>query len=393
MPRVVNMGISTLVPGAIVDGEIMDHHLVVDTIRSLHKGLGIANKKVSTSVSGRDVIVKKISMDRMKEQEAREVIRWEAEQHVPFDMENVNLDFEILDPEGDGLEMSVLLVAAKRDLLDARTALLQDAGLEPVRIDVDAFAVQNAFEANYTPEAQGVYALVNVGHEATNVSLVADRTPILTRDLTIGANRFLEDLQKNLGLSYDDASAALQGRTLESASSEAVKSHLATVSHEIAAGVERARAFLTTGGAGTPAQGESAPRLPERRMREHPGAGGTAGPDSLGPRGHPRSIPASRVRAEPLHRREPARAGPHAGARGRARYSELSARPPARGRGYLFDNRVFENRARSLQESSEERRNPPGPAFYSRGMRNGGENATKRRRNELSREGRKPYPR
>jgi type IV pilus assembly protein PilM len=254
-PRVVNMGVSTLVPGAIVDGEIMDHHLVVDTIRSLHKGLGIANKKVSTSVSGRDVIVKKISMDRMKEQEAREVIRWEAEQHVPFDMENVNLDFEILDPEGDGLEMSVLLVAAKRDLLDARTALLQDAGLEPVRIDVDAFAVQNAFEANYTPEAQGVYALVNVGHEATNVSLVADRTPILTRDLTIGANRFLEDLQKNLGLSYDEASAALQGRTLETASSEAVKSHLATVSHEIAAGVERARAFLTTGGAGTPAPG------------------------------------------------------------------------------------------------------------------------------------------
>ena len=86
-------------------------------------------------------------MDRMKEQEAREVIRWEAEQHVPFDMENVNLDFEILDPEGDGLEMSVLLVAAKRDLVQGRTALLSDAGLEPVRIDVDAFAVQSAFES------------------------------------------------------------------------------------------------------------------------------------------------------------------------------------------------------------------------------------------------------
>jgi type IV pilus assembly protein PilM len=254
-PRVVNLGVSTLVPGAIVDGEIMDHHLVVDTIRSLHKGLGISNRKVTTSVSGRDVIVKKISMDRMKEQEAREVIRWEAEQHVPFDMENVNLDFEILDPEGDGLEMSVLLVAAKRDLLDGRTALLQDAGLDPVRIDVDAFAVQTTFEANYTPEPHGVYALVNVGHEATNVSLVADRAPILTRDLPIGASRFLEDLQKNLGLSYDDASAALQGRAPERASPDVIKSNLVGVSQEIAAGVERARAFLKTGGAGPAVEG------------------------------------------------------------------------------------------------------------------------------------------
>jgi type IV pilus assembly protein PilM len=254
-PRVVTMGVSTLVPGAIVDGEVMDHHLVVDTIRSLHKGLGIANKKVATSVSGRDVIVKKITMDRMKELEAREVIRWEAEQHVPFDMDNVNLDFEILDPEGDGLEMNVLLVAAKRDLLDARTALLQDAGLEPVRIDVDAFAVQSAFEANYTPEPQGVYALVNVGHEATNVSLVTGGTPILTRDLPIGAIRFLEDLQKNLGLSYEDASAALQGRGPERASPDLVRPHLTGVSQEIASAVERARAFLSTGGSGPASEG------------------------------------------------------------------------------------------------------------------------------------------
>ena len=255
-PRVVNMGISSLLPGAIVDGEIMDHHLVVDTIRSLHKGLGIANRRVSTSVSGRDVIVKKISMDRMKEQEAREVIRWEAEQHVPFDMENVNLDFQIVDPDGDGLEMSVLLVAAKRDLVGARMALLQDAGLEPVRIDVDAFAVQTAFEANYAPEPRVVYALVNVGHEITNVNLVAGRHPILTRDLTVGSNRFLEALQKSLGLSQEEASAALQGRSPAHADAADVTATLAEVSREIAAGVERARAFLTTGGAGAEIEAE-----------------------------------------------------------------------------------------------------------------------------------------
>lgn len=250
-PRVVNMGVSPLLPGAIVDGEIMDQHVVVETVRSLHRGLGIANRRVSTSVSGRDVIVKKITMDRMKEQEAREVIRWEAEQHVPFDMENVNLDFQILDPEGDGLEMSVLLVAAKRDLLDARTALLQDAGLQPVRIDIDAFAVQTAFEANYTAEPRDVYALVNVGHEITNVNLVADGEPVLTRDLPVGSHRFIEALQKNLGFSQDDATAALQGRPPAHVDVGLVASELGDVAREIAAGVERARAFLTTAGAGT----------------------------------------------------------------------------------------------------------------------------------------------
>jgi type IV pilus assembly protein PilM len=249
-PRVVNMGISSLLPGAIVDGEVMDHQLVVNTIRSLYQGLGIKNKRVSTSVSGRDVIVKKITMDRMKEQEAREVIRWEAEQHVPFDMESVNLDFQILDPEADGLEMNVLLVAAKRELVENRMALLQDAGLEPVRIDVDAFAVQKAYEVNYTPEERVVYGLVNVGHETTNVNLVQGRDPILTRDLPVGSNRYLESLQKNMGLSYEDAETALQGRPLAHVSNDVVKAELAQVSQEITAGVDRARAFLTTGAGG-----------------------------------------------------------------------------------------------------------------------------------------------
>ena len=250
-PRVVSVGTSALLPGAIVDGEIMDHNLVVNTVRSLYQALGIKNRRVSTSVSGRDVIVKRISMDRMKAQEAREVIRWEAEQHVPFDMENVNLDFQILDPDADGLEMSVLLVAAKRDLVEARSALLQDAGLEPIRIDVDAFAVQTAYEANYAAEGGAAYGLVNVGHELTNVNFVQEHDPLLTRDLPVGSQRYIEALQKNLGLSQEDANAALQGRFPEHASPEAVRQQLADVSQEIVAGVDRARAFLTTGGAGS----------------------------------------------------------------------------------------------------------------------------------------------
>jgi type IV pilus assembly protein PilM len=225
----------------------MDHGAVVSALRSLWGALGISERHVSTAVSGRDVIVKKITMDRMKEQEAREVIRWEAEQHVPFDMESVNLDFQILDPEGDGLEMSVLLVAAKRELVEARSALLQDAGLQPQRIDVDAFAVQNAFEANYEPAPDAVYALVNVGHEITNVNLVHGSEPILTRDLPVGASRFVDALQKNLGLSREEAVGTLRGDAPAGPPPEQVRATLAEVGQEITAGVDRARAFLSSG--------------------------------------------------------------------------------------------------------------------------------------------------
>jgi type IV pilus assembly protein PilM len=103
-------------------------------------------------VGGRDVMVKKIQMDRMKEPTPREVIRWEAEQYVPYDMESVQLDFQIVDPLSDGLQMSVLLVAAKREVIEQRVGLLRDAGLAATVVDVDACALHNAFEYNY-PEA------------------------------------------------------------------------------------------------------------------------------------------------------------------------------------------------------------------------------------------------
>ncbi len=116
-------------------------------------------------------------MDRMKEGDAREVIRWEAEQHVPFDMANVELDFQILDPDAEGLQMNVLLVAAKRELVENRVGLLGEAGLAPAIIDVDAFAIHNAFELNHPDAMQGVVGLVNIGHEVTNVNILEDAVP------------------------------------------------------------------------------------------------------------------------------------------------------------------------------------------------------------------------
>jgi type IV pilus assembly protein PilM len=161
------------------------------------------------------VIIKKITMDRMKAAEAREVIRWEAEQHVPFDMENVELDFQILDPDGDGLQMTVLLVAAKRELIETKLSLLADVGLEPSIIDVDAFALHNAFSLNYPDAMRGVVGLVNIGHELTNVNILDDGVPVLTRDIQVGTRRFREDMSER-GISAEEGGPPLQGVTRQS---------------------------------------------------------------------------------------------------------------------------------------------------------------------------------
>jgi type IV pilus assembly protein PilM len=192
------------------------------------------------------VIVKKIQMDRMKENDAREVIRWEAEQHVPFDMENVELDFQILDPGGEGLQMSVLLVAAKRELVENKVSLLTDAGLIADLIDVDAFALHNAFEINHPDAMQGMVGLLNIGHEVTNINILEDGVPVLTRDLAIGTRRFREDLQRERGLASDEAERLLQ--SLER--SPVLDPYVESRGEEMAVGVERAAAFLQTSSRG-----------------------------------------------------------------------------------------------------------------------------------------------
>ena len=216
---------------------------------SLHlptQHLALPSYRFRPRTGGRDVIIKKIQIERVKEQQARELMRWEAEQHVPFDMESVELDFQILDPDGDGLEMSVLLVAAKRELIESKVRVLGDAGLQPAAVDVDAFALHNAFEVNHPDALGGLVALVNIGHEVTNVNILDEGVPILTRDITVGTRRFREDLQRERGLSPDDAQALLQGYDR----SPHIEAVLAGRGEEIAVGVERAVAFLASNSRG-----------------------------------------------------------------------------------------------------------------------------------------------
>jgi type IV pilus assembly protein PilM len=241
-PELIKVATTEVAADAIVEGEVMDPGIVAEAIRGLFSTAGVKQRAVVTAVGGRDVIVKKIQMDRMKEGDAREVIRWEAEQHVPFDMANVELDFQILDPDAEGLQMNVLLVAAKRELVEGRVGLLGEAGLEPAIIDVDAFAIHNAFEVNYPEAMQGVVGLVNIGHEVTNVNILEDGVPVLTRDLSVGTRRFREDLQREKGMSAEDSEKVITGTT----QSVDLAGYVESRGEEIAVGIERAAAFLAT---------------------------------------------------------------------------------------------------------------------------------------------------
>ena len=241
-PELIRVAVVPLLADAIVEGEIMDPGIVAEAIQGALAAADVKGKQVVTAVGGRDVIIKKIQIERVKEQQARELMRWEAEQHVPFDMESVELDFQILDPNADGVEMSVLLVAAKRELIEAKIRILTDAGLDPALVDVDAFALHNAFEVNYPDAMHGVVALVNIGHEVTNINILDEGVPILTRDITVGTRRFREDLQRERGLSADEAQQLLQGYDR----SEHLDAVLDGRGEEIAVGVERAAAFLAS---------------------------------------------------------------------------------------------------------------------------------------------------
>jgi type IV pilus assembly protein PilM len=239
-PVLKKVAVAPVLADAIVEGEIMDPGVVADAIRGLFQTAGIKQKRVVVAVGGRDVIIKKIPVDRMKESDAYDVVRWEAQQHVPFDIEGVELDFQVLDPDAEGVQMDVMLVAAKRELVENRTALLAEAGLDAAIVDVDAFALHNAFEVNYPEAMHGTIALIHIGHEVTNINILQNGIPLLTRDLSVGTRRFREDLQRERGMGSDDADRTLTGfeRTPE------LDPLVGSRGEEIAVGVERAAAFL-----------------------------------------------------------------------------------------------------------------------------------------------------
>ncbi|MBW8714152.1 MAG: type IV pilus assembly protein PilM, partial [Acidobacteria bacterium] len=211
--KVTGFGSEPIPPDSIVDGAIIDAAAVADAIRRLFDSRGIKTKEVAASLSGNAVIVKKITLPVMTEAELSESIYWEAEQYIPFDIQDVNLDYQILD-KGDasgGKTMEVLLVAAKKEKIADYTGVIAQAGRAAVVVDVDAFALQNAYEANYGIEPGAVVVLLNAGASATNINILHGDQSVFTRDISIGGNAYTEALQRELSLTYESADTLKRG--------------------------------------------------------------------------------------------------------------------------------------------------------------------------------------
>ena len=199
------LAVVPLAPEVIVQGAFLNSGAIVEAIQQAIESAGIKGKHVATAVSGHSVIVKKISLPQMTSDELEESIQWEAEQYIPFDINEVNLDFQILEGTGVEGQMDVLLVAAKKDLIDDYIQVITDAGLQPAIVDVAAFAVENAYEANYEHDADEVVALVNIGSQVVNINIVAGGVPAFTRDISTGGNAYTEEIQKTLSISWEEA--------------------------------------------------------------------------------------------------------------------------------------------------------------------------------------------
>ena len=210
-----NLGSIDITPGLIEEGELQDPEAVAGFIRELYKANGIKEQNVAISISGYSVIVKKISIQAMSEAELNETISQEAEQYIPFDISEVNVDFQILgEAEGNPDLMNVMLVAAKKDMIAEYIELVQSAGLNPCIIDVDAFALQNIFEINYDLPNEAV-ALIDIGAGKTSLNIVKDDSSLFMRDVSLGCNQINEQIVSVLDCSEDEAEAIKIGKKQE----------------------------------------------------------------------------------------------------------------------------------------------------------------------------------
>ena len=215
-------GYLSIPPELIVDGSILDSLRVVDVLKELVKKARLKVKDVVISVSGHSsVIVKRISLPEMSEEELSESIKFEAEQYVPFDIEDVNLDFQILGPREEPGQMDVLLVAVKKDKINEYVSVVREAGLNPVIVDADVFALENMYEINYEIEPGKNVALVNIGASAINMNILKGGVSAFTRDSSIGGNLHIEAFQKELNIPYESAERLVRGETVEGVSQKA----------------------------------------------------------------------------------------------------------------------------------------------------------------------------
>lgn len=242
-------GVKPLESEVIVDGTVMDEGRVVSAIQELFAEANVKNKHVAISISGHAVIVKKISLPPMPDEELEGQVKLAAEQYIPFDINEVNIDFHVLSPdvsEDAQGDMSVILVAAKKDKINELTELVKAAGLVPIVMDVDAFAVENMHAINYPLAQEETTALVNLGASVMNVNIIRAGSSLFTRDIPLGGNRYTEAIQREIGLSFEEAEESKKSDRTADSSAASLTSVMDSVNAEVASEIARTVDYFKT---------------------------------------------------------------------------------------------------------------------------------------------------
>jgi len=243
--KLQNLGMAPLPPEAIVDGALMDSVTIIDTIRELISNTKAKTKDVITSVSGHSVIVKKITLPLMSNSELEESIQWEAERYIPFDINEVNIDFQIFGSSSENPEvMDVVLVAAKKDIINDYVSVIIESGLNPVIIDVDAFAIENMLSVNYEMEKDETVAMANVGASITNINILKNNMTAFTRDIFKGGNQITEEIQRQLHIDYEEAEKIKVGSKIDATSQSIIQEVLKSASESLAIEIGNSMEFF-----------------------------------------------------------------------------------------------------------------------------------------------------
>jgi len=248
--EVVHLGLEHLAPDIVVDSMIVDSGTVSSAISKLFSDNGIKTKLVATAVSGHSVIVKKISLPSISDAELADTIQKEAAQHIPFDLADVNLDYQIMSEDEGQPQMDVLLVAVKKDKILNYTNVLSMAGKAPTIVDIDVFALQNCYEYNYEPSPGSTVALLNLGASVMNINILKGSTPLFTRDVSVGGHQYTDALQKELDLSFDDAESLKLGEKVGTVSEDAKLPILQQVTEIIVLEIQKTFDFFRATAAG-----------------------------------------------------------------------------------------------------------------------------------------------
>ena len=242
--ELVSLGMEEVSPDCIVDGVIISKLPVSEAIDRIFTGQGIKNERVMTSISGHSVIVKKIGLPVQDDADLAESIRWEAEQYIPFDIADVNLDYQVLGENTSTGNLDILLVAVKKDKITDFSSVVKMAGKTPVLVDVDAFALQNAYELNYEPNEQSTVALLDIGASTMTINIVSGTDFLFTRDVGVGGQQYTEFLQKEFNLDYAQAQALKHSAESESIDASEVTRVIESVTEIICLEIQKTYDFF-----------------------------------------------------------------------------------------------------------------------------------------------------